>query len=433
MTYQATVCYLSDIRPHQNADKLKLANALGYNVIVGLDDNEHTLGVVFPEGGRLSHNMLYTNGLYRKNPATGEPMGGYFEDNGRVKAIRLRGANSEALWLPLNSLVWTGDSLDLVPGDTFTELNGEHICEKYYTPATLRAMQLQARKQGKKGKRAEDYAPDFARHFDTTQLRDAVMFLLGTTQVFTVFEKLHGTSARTGNVRWTKRTWWQNILAKFGLYRDKYRLVSGTRKVVLDPDQMGTDTGYYKGTNFRAEIHNRLQGKLKKDEILYYEVVGYSQGNTLIMPAHPFDKTSLKQAGIPESELSDYGNKMEYTYGCQLGRYAVFVYRITQGGVDLDFLDLQVRCAELGLAVVPYLGLIEIKETDTVQDILMKVEPFTRGKSVLGGQHIKEGVVLRKDNFGGRVTFMKYKGFIFCLLEGIRRNTEDYVDPEEIA
>jgi len=67
MSYQATVCYLTDIRPHPNADRLAIANALGYNVVVGFDSREDELGVVFPEGGRLSHNMLFVNSLYRKN------------------------------------------------------------------------------------------------------------------------------------------------------------------------------------------------------------------------------------------------------------------------------------------------------------------------------------------------------------------------------
>ena len=75
--YNAVVCALTNLRPHPNADRLLIAMAAGYQVIVGLEAKEGDIGILFPEGGRLSHEMLMANNLYRKNPATGQPMGGY--------------------------------------------------------------------------------------------------------------------------------------------------------------------------------------------------------------------------------------------------------------------------------------------------------------------------------------------------------------------
>ena len=87
--YNGIVCRLTGMRPHNNADKLQVANALGYQVIVGSDAHDGDVGIVFPEGGKLSHEMLLANCLYRKHPETGEVMGGYFETSGRIKTCLL--------------------------------------------------------------------------------------------------------------------------------------------------------------------------------------------------------------------------------------------------------------------------------------------------------------------------------------------------------
>jgi hypothetical protein len=430
MSYRGTVCKLTDLKQHPNADRLQVANALGYYVIVGLDTDEDTLGVVFPSDGRLSEEFCLANNLYRKHPVTNEPMGGYFEHNGRIKVLRLRGSASEAFWTPLDSLSFTG-TLDLEEGDEITEVNGVLICEKYYTPATRRAMK-HSQNAGKRKKKPQDYAPEFLRHFDTPKLREVVSFMVGQKRTLEVTEKLHGTSGRTGCVKWTKKNWWQTVLSWLGLYKDEYRLVSGTRKVVLDPDNMGQDGGYYAGTEFRFQIHQMFEGRLREGEVVYYEIVGYTDTGSLIMGSHGIDKTTMREAGIPSKEYKRYGEAMQYTYSCEPGEFMVFIYRITLNGVDLDPEWLGIRAMELGLAIVPYLGTIEISEDNTVDDIMLKVEAFTRGASSLDARHIKEGVCLRtKDETGIRI--FKYKGFLFCLLEGIRKNQDDYVDLEEVS
>lgn len=445
MAYQATLCYLSDIKKIEDANRIVSANALGYYVIVSAEISQNTqLGVVFPSDGRLTHDMLMNNNLYRKNPATGEAMGGYFEANGRVKSIKLRGVKSEAFWTPVSSLLWTGLSLSDIhdlynkaheAGEnySFDTLNGYKICEKYYTPATLRAMN-QSNKVGKKTKKPQDYAPDFVRHFDTSKLREVVQFFTGKDIVFQVSEKLHGTSGRTGNVLWTKRNWYQNLLSKIGLYRDKYRVISGTRRVVYDPDKLAVG-GYYENDKFRQIVHDSIGWLLHEGEVLYYEIVGYTDTGALIMDTHGLDKTTMKESGIPSAEYKQYGDVMRYTYGCEPDNeipFKVYVYRITQDGVDLSYREMRERAAELGLYVVPHLGYVRVVETDSVDDIMKKVEVLTRGNSVLDDRHIKEGVCLRIEDENG-IRIFKYKSFMFCLLEGIRKNSDEYVDLEEIS
>jgi hypothetical protein len=433
--YQATVCKLDNIHFHPNADRLRLAKALGYSVVIGLTEDTETLGVVFPSDGVLSVDMLLQNNLYRKHPVTGESMGGYIEESGRVKSLRLRGAVSDALWLPLSSLAWTGANLSsLKEGFQFTELNGKQICEHYYTPATRKAM---ATSGGKINATKKIYV-DFPEHVDTRQLRDTVTFIQGREPKYNVIItlKVHGTSGRTGNLLWKKRTKWQEFLSKLRLYKDKYRIVSGTRRVILDPDKTVND-GYYKGTDFRETVHNMISGLgLRENEILYYEIAGWSGKDSLIMAEHPINKDTMKASGIPASEYGGYGDVMRYTYGCEPGEFRVFVYRVVLDGQDLSFRDMETRVAELQAAnkteirldTVPFL-----METTTDDDLMGVSEELTQGKDPIG-EHIREGVVLRLEDETGKLVFIvKYKGFFFCVLEGIRKNTDEYVDMEEIS
>lgn len=419
---------------HPNADRLFIANALGYFVIVGKDTPEGQLGVVFPSDGRLSEEMLLNNNLYRKHPVTGQPMGGYFEENGRVKALRLRGAKSEAFWCPLSYLDWTGADLSkLKEGDQFSVLNDKTVCEKYFTPATIRAMS-----GGGNGSSAKKtYAPDFKEHLDTGQLRDLVTFIQGKEPVYNVTYtlKIHGTSGRTGNVLWLKPNgFWQKLLDRVHLFKGKYRIVSGTRRVVLDPDSQKED-GFYTGTNFRDQVHKMIAGmNLRKNEILYYEIAGYTDTGALIMSEHNLNKQSMKEAGIPPEEYERYGSTMRYTYGCEPNTFRVFVYRIMQDGKDLSYSDMVERVNELAKLNTTNIqfGSVPVLLLGTTNDDLMKEsERLTRGDDIYGN-HIREGVTLRlEDSEGNFVRILKYKGFLFSVLEGIRKNTDDYIDLEE--
>lgn len=434
-SYYATICRLTEVRVHPNAHSMLLADALGFQVIVGLDAKEGDMVVMFPSDGRLSREMLLANNLYRKDPDTGIEMGGYFEENGRVKAIRLRKASSEAFVTSVNSLDWAIAPIDLEEGDTFTHLNGKLVCEKYYTPATIKAMKNREL-NGKKKKKPQDYAPEFTRHFSTTKLRHDIYSLVGTSLEMVVTEKLHGTSGRTGLVKWTDKKWYQRLLSWVNLYEDKYRYISGTRKVVYSPDAIqGEETGFYEGSTFRKKIHNfiKSRGVMKEGEILYYEIVGYTDTGSAIMGSHSLK--DLKDSGVPKKEYAKYGNTVTYSYGTKLDRawpFEVYVYRIVQDGVDLPWEEVEIRANQIGLFTVPELGTIKLNGSETASEIMHLAEAFTLGDSVLDERHFKEGVCLRIDSESDLKVY-KYKGELFCILEGIRKNSDSYVDLEEIS
>ena len=66
-TNNAIVAVLTNVRTHPNADRLKLATALGTQVVAGLDSKDGDLVVYFDSNLRLSADYLHSNNLY-SNP-----------------------------------------------------------------------------------------------------------------------------------------------------------------------------------------------------------------------------------------------------------------------------------------------------------------------------------------------------------------------------
>jgi len=124
MSYDCIVAKINRIYKHPNADKLQLANILGYQVVVSLESKEGDIGILFPDDGQLSLEYCKANDLIAYKDENGNRKGGYFDDNRRVRAQKFRGERSEAYFAPVDSLLFTGYDLSkLKIGDKFNELN----------------------------------------------------------------------------------------------------------------------------------------------------------------------------------------------------------------------------------------------------------------------------------------------------------------------
>jgi len=429
MTSLAIIAPVVNVREHPNADRLRLATVAGHQVVVGLDVEEGTLGVFFPCDLQLSHEMCMTNNLYRKHPDTQQPMGGFFDANRRVRAQKFRKEKSEGYWTSLSALEWTGVDLSLVDkGHQFTELGGHPVCCKYYTPATRRAMARQG-----KAKTPSIYAAALARHPDTKKLRYSVG-RIPQGALITVTEKLHGTSGRTGNV-WAKvdlktwQNWWNRLFWWIYLIKPEYayKLITGTRNTVLNPDENAGNCTH--PDVYRHVVHDRFADMgLAMGESVYYEIVGFSEPNRPIMQSH----------GITDKELKkQYGtDTMVYSYGCDAdrGENALYVYRMSMrspDGVEIDYSWAQTvqRCQELGLDPVPtYRRFLYDGDTEA---LMRACGVVADGRSTLDSRHLREGVCLRVEDQDLSAIY-KYKSYWFAELEGISKNSDDYVDPEEV-
>lgn len=463
MAYTGFITKLSNVRKHSNADRLQIGECFGNHVIVGLDYQEGQLGVYFPVDGQLSERFCALNDLVRrKDPETGAACGGYLDPVKRnIKALRLRGEQSDGLFLPLTCLTDFTKISDLKEGDAISTLNGEEICCKYIP----RSRKHYAYSGGKSGKARVNFAPTFYEHIDTPQLAyNLAAFKGGDVVELTL--KMHGTSGRTGFLPLVKhkRSFFDKLFHKPGKQYMEYGYVTGTRRVVLDATHTG---GFYDDNSFREKMAEKFTGKLHKGETVYYEIVGF-QG-----PEGAPIMSSVDNSKISDKAFSKvYGKETVFSYGCnQFAGYEpntyreddtagqgeregvcceVYVYRMTMVNEDGDVVEytpdqMRARCEQMAVKTVPVFerfiipqnGELVVDMTTGEQHVMSageyvvrKVEEYFDGPDPIGQTHVREGVVARIVS-SPKIAVYKHKNFSFKVLEGIAKDEAVEPDIEE--
>ena len=457
MAYCGFVTTLKNVRPHPNADRMKLADCFGNTVCVGLDANENDVVIYFPTDGQLSEEYCAKNDLVRRKDENGKPAGGYLEPGKRnIRAIKLRGEKSDGITMPLDSLAYTGvDLATLKVGDTITEVNGHPICCKYIprsnTPKTHEG-------GNRVRKRKDPIAPLFLEHADTEQLAyNLSAFRPGDEIEITL--KMHGTSQRTACLpvlTGYKRTFWEKLTRKPGTPIYNWGGVSGTRRVILE----SYDGGFYGSNEFREQHSKIFDGKLWKGETVYYEVVGFTHTGAPIMASADNKKIADKNF------MKIYGKETVFSYGCHADPHVymdeesfntlncvnapkqsdIYVYRMTMTNEDGNVVEytpdfMRHRCEQMGVKSVPVLAKEIIPHeiqnengewlgVDAGEWVKQLAECFYDGPDPIGKTHVREGVVVRIIN-RPKFTAYKHKNFSFKVLEGIVKVDATAPDMEE--
>ena len=158
---------------------------------------------------------------------------------------------------------------------------------------------------------------------------------------------------------------------------------------------------------------------------MYYEIVGYTNEGKLIMASADNHKTKDKEF------IKQYGDKTNFTYGCNEKQSDMYVYRITmtnEDGITIEYPQelIKLRAEQLGAKVVPQLDKFIYT---TEEDLQSRVDKFTDGIDLIGKNHIREGVVIRIDG-KDKFTAYKNKSFNFKCIEDIIK-LSDVEDLEE--
>lgn len=474
--YCGYVTILKNVRPHSNADRMKLADCFGNTICVGIDAAEGEIGVYFPTDGQLSVEYCAKNDLVRRKDENGNPAGGYLDPEKRnIRAIKLRGEKSDGLFMPLSSFAYTGVNFDeWTVGTPITVVNGYEICQKYIP---YKANKSVAGGAGARVKRRakRSVAPLFYEHKDTEQLAyNLAAFKPGDEIEITL--KMHGTSQRTAYTKILtgfKRTFWDRLFCREGTPIYDWGYVTGTRRVVLDD----FDGGFYGSNEFRKQHADFFEGKLWKGETVYYEVVGFTHTGAPIMASADNKKISDKEF------MKQYGAETVFSYGCNpngigepidywdnektepcivpiVPQSDIYVYRMTMTNEDGEVVEytpdfMRHRCELMGVKCVPVFERFTIPkasqciyvdhnengewdEQETAYEIpisageyiMNHAELYHDGPDPIGKTHVREGVVVRILN---RPTFTayKHKNFSFKVLEGIIKDTAIVPDMEE--
>ena len=94
--YLAKVVEITNIRKHENADRLQVAVIDFNDVITGLDTKVGDLVVYFPVESQINFEFLkHTNQFASQLLNEDTTIKGYFDKNGRVRAVKLRGERSK--------------------------------------------------------------------------------------------------------------------------------------------------------------------------------------------------------------------------------------------------------------------------------------------------------------------------------------------------
>lgn len=436
---------IEELHPHSNADRLQIATIFGASVIVGINTKIGDIGVYFPIDLQLSEEYCRENDLVRRKDENGNPAGGYLDpDKRNIRAMKLRGEQSEGLFMPLSSLdyIYKGTKVSqakfaLQVGDTVDVLSGHEICRKYIprTNTSNRSVERTSRTR----KHKVPIAPLFAEHADTEQLVYNMDAFKDGDQI-EITLKMHGTSGRTAYLpvlKGFKRTLLDKIFRREGTPIYDWGYATGTRRVVLDnqPD----DGGFYGDNTFRRTCSKFFEGKLWKGETVYYEIVGFTNTGVPIM-------SEVSNSKISDKEFTkQYGKTTTFSYGCSrdgddsiiyqdgdtVPKFSVYVYRMTMTNEDGDVVEytpdfMRYRCEQMGAKTVPVFWKGYIDDTTDWNDAGMtagewakyRAEQYYDGPDPIGKTHVREGVVIRIVN-RPKFTAYKHKNFNFKVLSGI--------------
>ncbi len=337
INYSAQIVEIKNIILLENSDNIVGTNINGNHVIVSKDTKIGDLGIFFPVECSISGDFLKVNNLYRDKTLNADnTKSGFFELNGRVRCVKLRGHRSEGFFIPISSIIGFIEGYediemwDIKEGISFDYIDDIKICEKYIIPNRQHS-QGNGVKKGRKSKISRIVKDQFRFHQDTEQLgRNLNKFTLDTPIQISI--KVHGTSAISSNILCNKKlNAFQKLLLKLGFkfVITEYDNIYSSRKVLKNDDINKTQHFYTE--DIWKKGNDLLKEFIDKSMTIYYEIVGYLGDNTYI--------------------------QKEFDYGCEPGKFDIYVYRITITNIDgkvYEFTPEQIQmwCKQRGLKSV---------------------------------------------------------------------------------
>lgn len=328
INYLAKVIDITNFLPHPNADRMKIAQVGGYKVCVGIDEPAGRY-VYFPVNSEINPNLLSYCNLYRhteKNANTEKA--GFFNDNGRVTAIKLRGFPSEGFLLPYEQLEnFIADTLNLklsnvennTDFDVAVEGNKElWICKKYIVVHHISQGQSNSNKRQKKIARFNKVIDtQFHFHYDTVRIQNDKWAII-PNDLISITEKIHGTSGISAYVLCKKKPTLINKIKKwFGDSGIEYNYLYASRSVIKNATEITNPGGYY-GCDIWAEADKIIRPHLQKGMTIYYEIVGF-------LPTGRYIQKNYDYGCVPPEAGEPFTHEKHFK---------VRVYRITMTNVD---------------------------------------------------------------------------------------------------
>lgn len=353
--YLSKIVNITNFRKHNDPEvtRLKCCTIDGFNIITGIDA-QPGLYVYFPALSCINGDFLRFANLYRHKELNNDPQqSGMFDDNGRVKAIKLRGELSEGFILPIVILqnyivsVTNHEINEIKEGIEFDAVShgGKEfwISKKYVAKRQISQGGSKGR-ISKKVPKGLDKVIDtqFRFHYDTTLIKKCPHVITPDAWIQLSY-KIHGTSGISAYVLCKQELTWRQKIAKWltGEEFNKYDYLYASRTVIKNRTyNPGVQGGFY-GVDVWAEADKIVRPCLAKGQTAYYEIVGY-------LPNGGFIQKKYDYGCVPPNEGETYTPEKHFK---------VRIYRVTYTNVDgkvFEYTPRQVQqwCAQVGLTPV---------------------------------------------------------------------------------
>lgn len=427
--YAATIV---ELRPEnlvrlENCDNIQGCLIYGNHVIVDRSIKGDEIGLFFPVETALSAEFLGQNNLYRPKAQTEaahnvdpDAKAGFFENHGRVRAVKFRGHKSEGFWIPISSLDYISEEHPNAPeGLTFDRIGDHEICRKYVPKGQHSSV---SRTQVRQAKLEDSIMPgQFRFHGDTENLRRNA-HKIQPDDYISISVKFHGTSVVLSKIL-VKRNlrWYERALRKFGVpvQESEYGLTYSSRKVIKSVNGVSKKAvNHYYTSDIWGVVAKEVEDKIPNGFTLYGEIVGFTLDGSPIQKDYHYGC----RAGIDPNDQPE---------GRSYGEHKFLVYRVTHTSpdgfvIELPWLQMKEFCAKYGLETVKELwygkaidfyphpteqhwneSLVKAIEIQYVDDHMC---PYNNGEVP------SEGVVVRVDHLEGSEAY-KIKSFKFLEAE----------------
>lgn len=360
VNYLTKIVNIHSFRSHPNPEvtRLKIAVVDGFEIIVGIDEKPG-MYVYFPTNSQINPNFLSFANLYRDSTKNADTTkSGFFNDNGRVTAIKLKGTVSEGFLLPLSALngfleSTVSNSLEKIEEETefnAVEHNGKQfwISRKYIVRNNARKSGEYSKPERKALKFDRIVPSQFRFHYDT-QLLKKQPWVIERNSLISITSKIHGTSGISSYIICRKPIGLFKKILYFlsGFGWDKfdldYQYVYASRSVIKNRELNAKQSdGYYKCDVWKY-ADNVVRPFLKKGMTMYYEIVGY-------LPNGGYIQKDYDYGCVPPSEEKYVHEE----------NFKVRIYRITltdvEGNVhEFSAREVQQYCESVGLTPVKQL------------------------------------------------------------------------------
>ena len=362
VNYLAKIVRINQFKPHTDPEvtRLKACVVDGFNILCGID-SQPGLYVYFPTACCLNPDFLHYANLYRHKELNADPeQSGMFEDNGRVKAIRLRGELSEGFILPVTMLenyILSVTNVDLTceEGTEFdiVEHDGKTfwINKKYIPKNTQKAPGSGMGKTAKQPKGIDKIIENqFRFHYDTTLIKKCP-HVIKPNDLISITEKVHGTSGISARVLCNPDAyakWYEKAMVKvmnfFGSKASMapvYDYIYASRTVIKNRffNKKASD-GFY-GVDVWKYADEILKPLLQKGMTIYYEIIGF-------LPNGGYIQKNYDYGYMPPKEGEKYEHKKHF---------GIAVYRITLTNPDghvheFSAREVQQWCYQMGISPV---------------------------------------------------------------------------------